>query len=200
MTVSPVELERLTDQCAAAGVLNLFQELIDLGNSPRFAAMLALQEPPGARYTDRAFNEAQRRKMEGMGPLAGKLLHDTARQAGIDTRGKYYMSGLGRANDPAAWVTSSDDVLTVAKARNLDLEGSLRRKSEDRGELQNPDTALAPDLVREFTNKALAADPALAAKVKNNPKAQRELREAIVEKHGKKKRVKRPRRFKRPGQ
>lgn len=186
MNISAVELERLHDECRRAGVLADYHKAVASGANPRFAAMLALQSPPGTKNTDRAFSQGQHRKMEQMGGRTRKLLQETAKRAGIETNGKYYLGGALKATDPAAWVTSAEDALTVCKRRNLNAEGVLNYKATVI-EKPPPDVALAPDLVRDFERKALQNDPALRAKVKANPKARRELREAIVERHGKKK-------------
>lgn len=154
------------------------------------AAMLALQSPAGTRYTDKAFNEGQRRKMERMHPDNARAIHARARAAGINPDGKYYVGALGKHTDPAAWVSSADDVLAVCKARNLDCDGVIRHKAVEKEVAPPPDVPLAPDLVQQFEKKYLAADPGLAEKVKKNPKARHELREKIVERHGRPKRKK----------
>src|SRR4051812_11083036 len=75
----------------------LFDRLIGEGKMPEAAAMYACQQAPGTKNTDRAFCQGQQRKMAGMSKLVGGMLHDRARKAGINTSGKYYMSGIGKA-------------------------------------------------------------------------------------------------------
>jgi hypothetical protein len=190
MNIPFYELARIEDECSQAGVLDEYRKMVLAGTSPRAAAMYALQSPAGARNTDRAFCQGQQRKMESMGPLVRGMLQKRAKAAGIDTDGKYYMSGIGGHTDPAAWVSCAEDVLTVAKARNLKLEGSLNRQADPTEQKPPPDVVLAPDLVREFERKAFETDPGLRERCLKNRNARQELRESLVEKHGKKKRVK----------
>ncbi len=181
---------RITKMLAAVGELSaecqgIFFKVFD-PNDPKTwaeAEMYAHQSPPGTRFTDRAFNEGQRRKMEGMSPLVAYNLHKAAQKAGIDTGGKYYVGGLGRATDKAAWVTSSDDVLAVCKARNLNCEGVVQHKAhfEDKPVKK---VKLAEDLIQRFEKEYTANDPSLAKKVKRSKKAKQELRELIVHTHG----------------
>ena len=95
------------------------------GQSPRFAAIAACQRAPGTKGSDRAFNEHARRRMDRMHATNQERILGIAKRAGINTQGKYYVGGLGRYNDPAAWVSTTDDILSVAKARNLNVEGSV---------------------------------------------------------------------------
>jgi hypothetical protein len=157
---------------------------------PRAAAMYALQATPGLKNTDRAFCQGQRRKMENMGSLVSGMLHKRAQQAGINTAGKYYMSGIGKATDPAAWVSSAEDVMTVAKARNLNLEGVLNRKAIQKDLPPPPKPVVAPDIVNKLARKAVANNPALRERCQKNKHAIRELKESIVEKHRHQKRPK----------
>ncbi len=170
----------------------LFERLLSEGKTPEAAAMYACQQAPGTRFTDRAFCQGQHRKMENMGPLVSKMLHDRAKKAGIDSRGKYYLGGLAQRGkgptDPAAWVTCADDVLTVAKAKNLNIEGVLNRPAIVKEQAPNQ-PGLAPDIVNNLARQALAKDPALRERVRRSKHAGQELRESIVDKHTRKKRV-----------
>ena len=192
-----VRLAQLTADADACGpeARSLFDRLIREGKTPEAAAMYACQQAPGTRNTDRAFCQGQRRKMEGMSPLVGGMLHRTAAKAGINTAGKYYMSGIGKATDPAAWVTCAEDLLTVAKARNLNIEGVINRKAVETAPVIKPSEKVAPDIVNRLARKAIEADPALREKVSNSPRARQELREKIIEKHGRKKFTKKTKLF-----
>lgn len=181
---------RLTKMLAAVGELSaecqkIFFQVFRQDDPTTWveAEMYAHQSPPGTRFTDRAFNEGQRRKMENMSPLVAKKLHKAAQAAGIDTRGKYYVGGLGGAQDKAAWVTSSDDVLAVCKARNLQCDGVISHKAnfEDRPPKR---VKLAEDIVQRLETSYLAEDPGLAQKVKKSKKAKLALREKIIATHG----------------
>jgi hypothetical protein len=186
MSLPPIpsyELERIEDECRAAGVYAEYAAMVARGEYPRAAAMFALQSPAGSRNTDRAFCEGARRQMDGMLPLNQKKVLAAARAAGISVDGKFYKGSLGRPNDPAAWVTCADDVLAVCKARNLDCQGVITHKAhfEDRPAKKTP---LAPDIVKTFERDYMAKNPALAAEAKKNPKVRKELRERIVATHG----------------
>ncbi len=185
---------RLTKMLAAVGELSaecqkIFFQVFRQDDPTTWAEaeMYALQSPPGARYTDRAFNDGQRRKMESMSPLVSKALHKAARKAGINTDGKYYVGGLGRCTDKSAWVSTADDVLEVCKRKNLQCDGVLSHKADLDRTPPKPKVRLANDLAEKFEARYLEANPALAAKVKKSKKAKRELREMVIENHGAKK-------------
>lgn len=192
MNIPSYELERIERECREAGVLEEYRAIVAKGTPPRAAAMYALQSPAGTRNTDRAFCQGQRAKMENMTPNVAKMLHQKARRAGINTSGKYYMSGLGRHTDPAAWVSCAEDVLTVAKAKNLTLEGVLNRKGIDKEVAPKPNPGVAPDIVNELARKQLAKDPSLRARCQTSKRARQELRESIIDKHARKNRPAKP--------
>lgn len=189
MNIPSYELARIEDECRAKGVYDQYRDLVDLGNNPRFAAMLALQEPAGTRNTDRAFCQGQQRKMENMTPWLRKELQKRAKKAGIDTSGKYYIGGLAERGkgptDPAAWVSSSEDVLTICKQKNLGCDGVIRRDATQKE--PTPSKPLADDIVAGIARKMLRNDPALRERVQKNKHARHELRERIIEKHSRKK-------------
>lgn len=166
----------------------LYVQIINAGETERWATMCALKSPPGSRNTDRAFCEGQRRKMDDMHPKTRKRLVEVAKQAGIQTDGKFYMSGLGGHTNPAAWVSSAEDVITSCKVQNKGVEGVLNFRPPRTIEKPPPDVPLAEHLVQEFAAKELKADPALAEKVRKNPKAKGALREKVIAKYGRKKR------------
>lgn len=187
---SSVRLEQLRADAQACGELALFDRLISEGKTPEAAAMYACSQAPGTKNTDRAFCQGQQRKMENMSPLVRGMLQKRAKAAGIDTQGKYYIGGPFGAHDARSWVTSSEDLITVAKRNNLNLEGVINRKADRTEAPEKEKPALAPDVIRQIEKKMLRQDPGLLAKVKNNKHARRELHEQIVEKHARKKRFK----------
>lgn len=180
-----MQRERYADECAAAGVLPEYEAMLAAGNPPGFAAMLALQSPPGSRNTDRAFSQGQHHKMERMHPTVRKALLYTAQKAGIKTDGKYYCGGLGRYDNPAAWVSCAQDVIDSAKIQDLNVEGVINHKGTQK-DVKPQSVALAPDLVNEVAGKMLKADPALAEKCRKSKKARGELRERVIATHGRK--------------
>jgi hypothetical protein len=147
-----------------------------LPHGERWAEMCALQCPPGTKGTERAFLQG-RNNMEQFDSLpkrqAQYVLRD-ARRAGINPSGKVYCAGLADNRgwqDPAAWVSSNDDVLKVAKARRLAVSGSV---NYDPGpEPINP-KLLSERIIKDEMRKEL----------RQNPKANKgELREKIIDKH-----------------
>jgi hypothetical protein len=148
-----------------------------------FAAMRACRRSPGAANCDQHFNRARRAHMNGMGRNADKLCA-VAQKAGISTQGKFYVGGLGRYTDPHAWVSTIDDVVEVAKKKNLNLEGVVNHKASA-VELAPPKKTLAPDIVRRWVKRYCAEDPGLAAKCRKSKVALGDLKEKILHKHGK---------------
>lgn len=180
-----MQRERYADECRAAGVLAEYEELLAAGNPPGAAAMFALQSPPGSRNTDRAFCDGQRRKMERMAPGNRNKMIAIAKKAGIKTDGKFYVGGLGRYDDPKAWVTCADDVLTSCKLTKSAATGVINCDYTEHDKPRE-EPALAPDLVSTYTKRKLAADPALLEKVRKNPKKLKEVQESVVSTHGRK--------------
>jgi hypothetical protein len=188
-----VRLEQLQADAAACGpdALALFKRLMAEGKTPEAAAMYACQQAPGTRFTDRAFCQGQHRKMENMDPLVSKMLHGMAKESGIDSRGKYYLGGLAERGkgprDPAAWVTCAEDVLTIAKAKNLQIDGVLNRQAVEKETPEPKTDGLAPDIVRRLAKQALEKDPSLRERVRTRKHGMRELQENLLARHRRKK-------------
>lgn len=148
-----------------AEVREHFVRMVEQGQSERFAAMCALQQPPGTRGTDRAFMERRMAGewMNGMPqPLVERMLRE-AKAAGISTTGKFYMGGLAdkRAHrDPEAWVDSAADVLRVAKKRDLEVHGIVDYVPPQKGPPKEVD--INPRILREHVRKEMAANPKLS--------------------------------------
>jgi hypothetical protein len=178
----------LEGQVKAAGpqAMRVYRSIRRKGETAEFAAMCALRQPPGSKGTDRAFTEGFSRQMGGMSDASRSTILETARKAGIATQGKCFKGGLGRPDDPAAWVSSVDDVKAIARARNLTVAGAVEHQGVVPEKPKR--TRLASDIVDRLEANYRAEDPSLNAKVAKSPKARRELRERIVDKHGSKKR------------
>lgn len=186
------ELDRAVAECQAAGsrVFAAFEQMVAAGNSPRFAAMLALQSPPGAKNTDRTFCEGQRGRMDRMSKVNRRAVEKQLRQKGFDPGNRFHISGLGPPTDPKAWVTCADDVLAIAKARNLDVTGAINHSAVEHSQARK-DVALAPDIANKISEEYMAADPGLKEKCRKSRKAREELKERVVATHGKGARKKR---------
>jgi hypothetical protein len=142
----------------------------------RWAEMCALQEPPGTKGSDRAFMEGRLNQqwLDGMPKKQANNILREARAAGINPNGKVYMGGLadGRAHrDPMAWVDSTADILKVAKARNLTVEGAVTHQGQ----------AVPP--VRKVLNERIVQEELPRYRKRHPGKKDGELREMIVNKH-----------------
>lgn len=141
-----------------------YRRMVAAGQTPRFAEMAALQQPPGTKGTDRAFmqgrlNNEQFSDMNG--PLALRMLRE-AKAAGISTSGKFYMGGLAdkRAHlDPKAWVESVADIKRVAQERDLHVQGIVEYTPPEKPPAKSVD--IAPDILREQVRKELKANPSM---------------------------------------
>lgn len=176
----------LREECLRAGVVDLFDRIVASGETARWAAMCALRSPPGSRYTERAFMQDMNSGVDKMNHIIRDHTYAAAKKAGISTQGKVHKPSLGPASDPGAWVSTMDDVLAVAKARNLTITGAVNHQGVQIME-KSKRPALAPDLVKRYRKEYLKQDPALAEKVRKSKKASRELTERIIATHARKK-------------
>ena len=163
---------------AGSAAVATYRRSLQAGGTPAFAAMCALQTPPGTKGTDRAFMEGRmnNQQLDGMPKLQAEYITRDARSAGINISGKYYCGGLadGRGwKDPEAWVSSNDDILRVAKKRNKSVTGSV---NYDAGAAPPPKrVALSERIIKEEIAREKRLDPGI--------KDTRALREKIIEKH-----------------
>lgn len=147
-----------------------------LPHGERWALMCALQEPPGARGTDRAYMEGRynNQQLDGLPKRQAEWLAREARQAGINISGKYYCGGLADSRgwrDPEAWVSGVDDIKRVAQKRKLAVTGAVEY---DPGPAPPKRTLMAEDIVQEHVRKVK----------RQNPKAKAgEVREKFLAKH-----------------
>lgn len=142
----------------------------------RWAIMVATQTPPGTKGTERAFLEGRQNmeQFDSMPKLQANYVLREAKQAGINPNGKVYCAGLADSRgwrDPAAWVSSNDDVLKVARKRRLAVSGSV---NYDPGPGAPKRKVLSESIIRDEIRKEKRRNP--NAKVG-------ELREKIIEKH-----------------
>jgi hypothetical protein len=132
--------------------------LRERGESHNFAAILAKRSPPGAR-SDREFlkGHCNGSQFDGMEHL-GDFYAAQARRAGVDPKGKVYLSGLAeRPGDPRAWVSGRGDVERVLDERGWGCEGDITRKVQKVGEPQN--VGVAEDIVRDKVEEILTQVP-----------------------------------------
>mgnify|MGYP006269428287 CR=1 FL=1 len=141
-----------------------YLRMIADGQTPRFAEMCALAQPPGTKGTDRAFMEGRYAGSwlgEMHGPMARRMTEE-ARAAGINISGKFYMGGLADRRghrDPAAWVDSVADVRRVAEQRGLHVQGIVDYTPPEKAPARSVD--IAPDILREQVRKEMKQTPGL---------------------------------------
>jgi len=112
-----------------------------------------------------------------------KELHRQAKKAGISTQGKKYIGGIGRPTDPMAWISTQDDVLTALKAKGLSAVGGVNYQAPEQEFKKSK--RMADDVVHRFMSEELQKNPELAKKVKKSPKALKNLKEKVINKHSK---------------
>jgi hypothetical protein len=165
---------------AGPGAVRFYEKLLSAGQSPRFAEMLTLQQPPAVKGTDRTYMEGRlnNQQLDRMPRHQAENIVQIARRAGISITGKYYASGLADKRgpaDPAAWVDSTADIKKVARERNLNVEGAVEHKAIPMP--PPPSKPLSERLTREM----------MRAERKSHPKMKAgELREMVVAKYGRK--------------
>jgi hypothetical protein len=141
-----------------------YSRMVAAGQTPRFAAMCALRQPPGTKGTDRSLMQG---RLNGEffdqmhAPLAQRMVRE-ARAAGITVSGKFYMGGLADKRghlDPAAWIDSVADIKKVAQARDLHVQGIVDYTPPQKPPKRSVD--IAPDILKENVRKEMQANPNL---------------------------------------
>lgn len=140
--------------------------MISDGQTERFATMAALQQPPGTRGTDRAFQQGRLdgNWMDEMPVHMARRIAREAKASGISITGKQYMSGLADKRghcDPEAWVSDLSDVKRVAKKRNLQVRGIV---NVDAIETPPVTVDLNPKIAKDLAKKEMAKNPSLSMK------------------------------------
>jgi hypothetical protein len=116
---------------------------------------------PPAVVTDATFlqghvNGSQFEKNPGLGDAYRRR----ARAAGLDPKGKVYLSGLADSpGDPKAWVSGRADVRKVCEERGWGCQGAVTVKARKDEPCEQGPVDVAPDIVAEGTAAALAAQP-----------------------------------------
>lgn len=131
------------------------------GVSHNLAEMFALQQPPMMGGTDSAFLEGHcnGNQFEGSEEV-GDFYKEEASAAGVDVKGKVYLSGLAAyPGDPEAWVTGRGDVKRVCEQRGWGCRGAVNVKSAD-AVAPPPEVGIAPDIVDAEAAKVLEHIPA----------------------------------------
>jgi hypothetical protein len=151
-------------QMASLEVKAHYLKMIAEGQSEKFAVMAALQQPPGTRGTDRAFQQGRLdgNWLDSLPPRMAKRIVREAKAAGINISGKYYMGGLADKRghcDPAAWVSDTSDIKKVATQRNLEVSGIINVKSREE-EPKRVD--LNPRIAKELAKQEMKKSPGIS--------------------------------------
>lgn len=149
---------------ASPEVQSHYIKMVNAGQSPRFAEMCALQQPPGTKGTDRAFQEGRLagNQWDELPPRQAKKMIREAKAAGINISGKQYVSGLANKLghcDPRAWVSDLSDVRQVAKDRNLNVTGMVNMEATDLPPIRHD---LNPRIAKELAKQEIAKNPKLS--------------------------------------
>ena len=177
------DYERYRKECEEVGREDFYDHLIEEGNNPGFAAMLAMQRPAGTKGTERAFLQGQHNWADKISYEAAEALHWQAKKAGISTQGKKYIGGLGRPTDPQAWISTQDDVRGALKRKGLSAVGGVNYKAPEQ---EFKKKRMGNDVIQRFMAEELQNNPDLAKKVKKNPKKLQDLKNKVIQKHSKK--------------
>ena len=167
------------------GALDFYLELLEAGQSPNMAAMLAAQSPPGLKGTDTQFSRKENERMRDIDDVNMQNMLRIAKRAGINTHGKTYNGQLGKYDDPRAWVSDLSDVKETAMHKQMDIDGDIKVNGYRGPKKKKP--RIAGDILDGLEARERKNDKALDNKCKKDKNSRRELRQKLVEKHSKKK-------------
>ena len=179
------ELQQLdipSDIAACDAKLNQYVEMIAAGESPRMAAMLASQTPPGIGITDTIYIADQNRhgrsildRMQGDTRAVNRLKKQLASRGYTLSSDDHYIPTAARfPGDPEAIVNNTQSLQQLQE----------KVKARQRAKMETPPPPaprLSPRTVQDIDAMNLKADPSLART------SVAERHSAIVERHGAKK-------------
>ena len=123
--MSPDRIRSIEDEMDQKGIRDVYDWLIEIGNSPSMAAMLATQSPPGSTNTDSDFSRRENDRMSCMNDHHREEIVKIAKRSGINTQGKTYNGQLVKYDDPLAWVSDKEDVKRAVIKKNLSIRGMV---------------------------------------------------------------------------
>ncbi len=160
MPLNPLMLEALDNGIKAPARVQHYIECRENGCSVNLAACLASRSFPGIK-TDSIFNEGRFSGEDQFAkcPAQGAWLRAQAEAAGVNTTGKYYLSGLASfPGDPTAWVSDRGDVLRVAEAKGLRIKDGYVTYEPGEAEPM-PDVMIADDIVEREVDSLMIENP-----------------------------------------
>ncbi len=102
---------------------------------------------------------------------------DSTFLAGEETGYKYIHQLADYPGDPKARVSGRGDIQRICEERGFGCSGAVNVKGSDKGRSPAKEIGMAPDLVEQYTDRAIAADPGLAEKPRE------EVKEKVVKRH-----------------
>lgn len=147
-----------------------------------WAAMCALQQPPGSARSDRAYQQTAFADFSKWPPGLRNAALQVAKEAGINTSGKVYEGALGRYDDPAAWVGSIDDISASCKAKGMDIDGVVKIRGNQKPKERPDKPFLSEEIVKEKVDAELKK-PEVRSRVKAGKLKVAEIREQVKDKH-----------------
>lgn len=142
-----------------------YRESMAAGYGQKWAIMVACRQPPGVRGLDSTLMEGRYHggHFDELPKKQAQWMFDECRRAGIQTKGRQYISGLADKRghlDPDAWVDSNADILRVAKKRRLEVRGTVNYTPPEGAEPPKR-VPLNPKLVSRLAKQEMAKDPGL---------------------------------------
>ena len=155
----PFEVRHLDDDAKSR-----YRNSMLAGYGQKWAIMVACQQPPGTAGTDRTLMEGKLHggHFDNLPAKQAERMMREAKAAGIQTKGREYMSGLADKRghrDPEAWIDSAADVLRVAKKRRLHVRGSVNYDPPEQAPPKRVD--INPKLVNQLAKQEMAANPGM---------------------------------------
>lgn len=131
------------------------------GESHNMAEMLALRKFPGVTGLDADFMRGRMTGDQFSNRAQGEYYHRIAEEAGVSTAGKYYSAPLASyPGDPSAWVSDRSDVLRVARAKGLRVEGLVDYSPPEHE--PSPDIPVAADILERHVQEEMEVSPGVA--------------------------------------
>lgn len=180
--MTPQRMASIEAEMDSLGLREVYDWLLEEGNTPNMAAMLASQKPPGSWNTDADFNRRENGRMAAMEDENLQAINTIARRSGINTQGKTYNGQLGKYDDPAAWVAGTGDVRAAAIKKQFNIDGMVKVQGY-KGRKKK--TRLASDIVDSLERRARSKDAKLDEKCRSSDNARSDLRNELISKHSK---------------
>lgn len=149
MTWEEIKADERTHEFLARHPARVGEKYIEMrlaGQSHNMAEVLATRKFPGFSTDDTFMKGWKTGEQFADSPALGNYYRGVAESLGVSTQGKAYISGLAEyPGDPRAWVGGKSDVLSVARERNLNVEGMVNHTGHATD--PSPDIDIAEDIL-----------------------------------------------------